>query len=700
MPPKRGSSAARAFNAPEPMPTRNTRSQSRNAESVIDRSSLVADPVARKGAPRGVSASEAEIPSSPRRNEDSDDDVEVGAENGESHVVTQVSEEDLEFMCQCVHKLGSTTENILSHYRVFGDKDKLARRAFMMDMDGFASVRKQFLVDKAYAPFLHWAWATTRLTKDELDALKVAVALANLATLLQTIWEGARKDLDEAGSPSAENLRIIDEDFKDLLIGNFQIDVTEAVMNLALEVRVAHVLAALAKANKNSDARKILYDIFCEHREDPTSAQINAALENGPYKHFAGIDTQKPDSLFREHIAVFSKHIGKNNVTFSNLPTLRKQYPAKSLLATIQSVFREFGGPIRVSRGIWKQLEYREQSPNEFFDAASGGEDDISSDEDESQPIVRASDAEAGHSLFRDQADAEALERVQATADGGIFAVDHGAAPFPSTLSHRTADRASSTSANQHQHNKRTHDKATTGDDDDDDDDDDDIFETDTRSISEAAYRKRRLIQKADATRVDQEIRQQQQQQREHSPFLPSSSLSTFTTAVGGSTQADNYARQANSVVPRNDPHSSSTTTTTIVLADGDASSRPRARPLTHGGRVRWSQHDDEALLASIGKHYAKWADIERQANHLFEHPRDQQAYRDRARNLKVKYILNDEALPYGFDWVTLGSKEKERLLRHGKNYKRMEADIDKSSGRPTNTEYIPVRVRDTPRSE
>jgi hypothetical protein len=552
-------------------------------------------------------------------------------------------------MCQCVHKLGSTAENILSHYRVFGDKDKLARRAFIMNMDQFASVRKQFLVDESYAPFLHWAWATTPLANDELMAFKVAVILANLATLLETIWEGAWKDLDEAGSPNVD---------------------------------------------------KIIYDIFCDHRKDPTSTQINAALANGPYKHFAGVDTQELDSLCHEHIAVFSKYIGQNKVTFSNLPTLRKQYPAKSLLASIQSVFRELGEPIDASRGIWKQLENRDQSPNEFFDAASGGEDDSSSDEDDSQPIVRASDAEAGRSLFRDQADAEALERVQATADGGTFAVDHGAAPLASALSHRPVDRKSSTPANHHQRNKRTHVQATTGD--DGDDDDDNVFETDTRSISEAAYRKRRLISKADATRVDQEIRQQQQQQQqqqqEHSALLPSSPLSTSTTAVAGSTQVDKHARQANSVVPRNDPRG--TTTTTVALADGDALSKPRPRPPMHSGRVRWSQHDDEALIASIGKHYAKWADIERQSKHLFEHPRDQQAYRDRARNLKVKYILHDEALPYGFDWITFGPKEKERLLKHGKNYKRMEADIDKSSGRPINTEYIPVRVRDTPGSE
>ncbi|PMB63803.1 hypothetical protein BM221_010274 [Beauveria bassiana] len=700
MPPKRGTRATRAFTATEPMPTRSTRSQSRQAGPVKDRSSLVADPIARKGAPRGVSASEAEIPTSPRRNEDSDDDVEVGAENGRLHVVAQVSEEDLEFMCQCVYKLGSTAENILSHYRVFGDKDKLARRAFIMDMDNFASVRKQFLVDEGYAPYLHWAWATTPLTNDELDALKVAVILANLATLLETIWEGAWKNLDEAGSPNVEKLRIIDEEFQDLLTGGFGflINVTEAVLKLALEVRVAHVLAALTKADKNSDARKIMYDIFCDHRKDPTSAQINATLENGPYKRFASIDTQELDSLCREHIAVFSKHIGKNNVTFSNLPTIRKQYPAKSLLATIQTVFRDFGEPIDASRGIWKQLEHRDQSPNEFFDAASGGEDDISSDEDESQPIVRASNTDVGHSLFRDQADAEALERVQVTASGGIFAVDHGAAPFPSALSHRPADRVSSTPANHHQRSKRTHDQATTSD----DGGDDDVFETDTRTISEAVHLKRRLTTKADATRVDREIRrrQQQQQQQEHSPFFPSSSLSTSTTAVGGSTQVDKHARQANSVVRRNDPRGTTTTTNTVALADGDASSVPRPRPSMHNGRVRWSQHDDEALLASIAKHYAKWADIERQAKHLFEHPRDQQAYRDRARNLKVKYILNDEPLPYGFDWVTLGPKEKERLLKHGKNYERMEADIDKNTGRPTNTEYIPAQVRDTPGSE
>ncbi|KAM3513583.1 hypothetical protein MY11210_002778 [Beauveria gryllotalpidicola] len=718
MPPKRGNREKPAFTAPEPMPTRNTRGQSRQAEAYVgaaeqdngmmtrasraklsssapvgpvkDRSSLVADPVARKGAPRGVSASEAEIPTSPRRDDDSDDDVEVGAENGQEHVVAQVSKEDLEFMCQCVYKLGSTAENILSQYRVFGDKDKLARRAFMMHMDNLASVRKQFFVDESYAPFLHWAWATAPLTSDELDAFKVAVILANLSTLLETIWEGAWQDLDEAGSPNVEKLRIIDEEFQDLLVGDYRFDVTEAVMNLALQVRVAHVLAALAKADKNSDARKIMHDIFCDHRKTPTSAQINATLENGPYKHFAGLDTQELDSLCREHIAVFSKHIGKNNVKFSNLPTLRKQYPAKSLLASIQSVFREFGEPIDASRGIWKQLEHRDQSPNEFFDAASGGEDDISSDEGESQPIVRVSDTEAGRSLFRDQSDAEALERIQATADGGILAVDHGAAPFPSALSHRPAGRESSSPANDDQRNKRTYDQATTGDDDDDDDDNE--FETDTRIISEAVYRKRRLISKADATRVDQEIRQQRQRQQQQQQPFPSSHppLSTSTTGVAGSTQANNYARQANSVVPRNDPRG---TTTTVVLADRDVPSRPRPRPATHSGRVRWTKHDDEVLLACIAKHWGKWTAIEREEAHLFEHPRDQQAYRDRARNLKVNYMLHDEPLPFGFDWVTFGPKEKARLLKHGKNTERKEADIDKS-GRPINTAHMPVPVR------
>ncbi|KJZ70630.1 hypothetical protein HIM_09985 [Hirsutella minnesotensis 3608] len=73
-----------------------------------------------------------------------------------------------------------------------------------------------------------------------------------------------------------------------------------------------------------------------------------------------------------------------------------------------------------------------------------------------------------------------------------------------------------------------------------------------------------------------------------------------------------------------------------------------------------------------------------------FEHPRDQQAYRDKARNIKVDKLLRDEPLPPHFDRVVLGPKEKRKVMGCGKNPYRTEAEVD-DDGRPFNTEYDPA---------
>lgn len=60
-----------------------------------------------------------------------------------------------------------------------------------------------------------------------------------------------------------------------------------------------------------------------------------------------------------------------------------------------------------------------------------------------------------------------------------------------------------------------------------------------------------------------------------------------------------------------------------------------------------------------------------------FEETRNQQALRDKARNLKVLYLESDKVLPPGFDQVVLGQKEKNAVTKCGRNPDRREDELD-----------------------
>jgi hypothetical protein len=109
--------------------------------------------------------------------------------------------------------------------------------------------------------------------------------------------------------------------------------------------------------------------------------------------------------------------------------------------------------------------------------------------------------------------------------------------------------------------------------------------------------------------------------------------------------------------------------------------------------RQAWSERDSNTLIGLVASRAAGWAEIEREENHRFELPRNAQAYRDRARNMKVDFLISDAVLPRGFDLITFSKKEIDRLQKLGKNPARLEADVDRN-GRPTNTEYVPLEAQ------
>lgn len=114
--------------------------------------------------------------------------------------------------------------------------------------------------------------------------------------------------------------------------------------------------------------------------------------------------------------------------------------------------------------------------------------------------------------------------------------------------------------------------------------------------------------------------------------------------------------------------------------------SRRRTRLPVLRQRQPWTDHDSAVLLEVIRDRQAAWATIERLDNDRFEYPRNQQAYRDKARNMKVDCLMTDAILPPCFDLIALGKKEIDKLESCGKNPDRKEADI--VDGKPIFTEF------------
>lgn len=126
--------------------------------------------------------------------------------------------------------------------------------------------------------------------------------------------------------------------------------------------------------------------------------------------------------------------------------------------------------------------------------------------------------------------------------------------------------------------------------------------------------------------------------------------------------------------------------------ASGRRSASSEARhdhrqPAWQKQRRPWSQADEDTLIDLVANCNASWAVMEKHHGDRFEHPRNQQAYRDKARNVKVDLLMRDAPLPPCFDNVILGPKEVDKVVRAGKNPNRYELDFNKD-GNVTNTEY------------
>ncbi|KFY98529.1 hypothetical protein V500_01629 [Pseudogymnoascus sp. VKM F-4518 (FW-2643)] len=94
--------------------------------------------------------------------------------------------------------------------------------------------------------------------------------------------------------------------------------------------------------------------------------------------------------------------------------------------------------------------------------------------------------------------------------------------------------------------------------------------------------------------------------------------------------------------------------------------------------RVKWSLSEEEGFISLIEQYGTGWADLfaRGQAEGIFHEKRGQVSLKDKARNMKVDYLISRAPLPRNFDLIALGKKEVDKVLNKGQNPYRKEGEI------------------------
>ncbi|GAW21397.1 hypothetical protein ANO14919_109160 [Xylariales sp. No.14919] len=129
---------------------------------------------------------------------------------------------------------------------------------------------------------------------------------------------------------------------------------------------------------------------------------------------------------------------------------------------------------------------------------------------------------------------------------------------------------------------------------------------------------------------------------------------------------------------PGNTPAATNLTKADLTtLSQAARANRLANQGRAHQVREKWSDVDTDHLLDLIADRELNCSWAKMQAAGGFQTYRNQQAIRDKARNLKKGYLCADAILPSGFDFVYLSKKEIRDVIAAGRNPDRKEDDID-----------------------
>ncbi|KAM0356077.1 hypothetical protein ACHAPU_000471 [Fusarium lateritium] len=454
-----------------------------------------------------------------------------------------------------------------------------------------------------------------------------------------------------------------------------------------LDLRTWLFIQVFSQPGNKVDHRDLLVSVFCR---DPERLGSNdeeempsdyPTLFAGNYFRELGGKNYDLDELCATRVAHIIKIISKNNRDAA-AAQLMKEFSLHNLVDELQkcviSLYRVLNDEESVRSVTEPPIEYQQG----MDDSQDGG--DFGS---ESQSIVRVGSQDVEPSLFVGQTSLRALHgesraRLYAPPSNQQRAASRSAAPhdyhqhsnadlmrspFPPASSLRLGHKAN---ADNERGQKRPRPIA--------EDDEEDPFETDNRDIDPA--KRDELRRRMPPPPIPQPVSRPPQK---HAPAPPQSSGSDFPSFQQESSQESSLQ------VASKSPSSSMPDFDAIRKAASQRTKEARmADNERQGGkqRVQWSQRDSQVLIDLVAEYGVRWSTIQTHGDDLFEYPRNQQAYRDRARNIKTELLIIDVALPPNFDGVALSNKEIQKIKTAGKNPYRRENDVDEQ-GNPINTE-------------
>ncbi|KAH7158124.1 hypothetical protein B0J13DRAFT_671811 [Dactylonectria estremocensis] len=659
---------------------------------------LLSNPIPRRGARvAGRAPSVASIVTLPPRAADEETELGDGdhiAEALSQDLVAHGVDDEAQatrykIMEQVLPDLIKTSEELMGRLERANYEDPVFHGLIAVKKSAFHGAR-QFFEEEHTSPLIDLAQAA--IIKNGGDSVTSASAIvrANIVTVLDEVHilkAGQKED------PS-DLLEMLDIWFPSLFI------VPKTLFQdpqLTLDIRTWHLIEVLNSQEGKLDFKKTIADVFCKPEDDGLSYTIRFA--SGPFKSLGEADHDDIEEIVSDRIAKIIPIVKKDKKTYG-VGKLREMFPLEQLLDDLGAWLAETYGMLK-SPDL-QDGPKRGPEPEQFVDAEEEIGDSQTDIASESQPIVRAGEeAEIEPTLF-DRGkpfiyfDAQNRANSMAPPSGQQQAVPRPGAPRD-YREHTNADLLGSPlppssalvlerkQANaQASASKRPRVDDPFGS-DDEDDEEEDPFETDSRPVD-----------KGKRAAISAMMPPPKRPRAAPAPTAPSLSPSSqFPQSSQAESEDLKRARvEPTPIAPMTSQSSQFPQPTqddfeNLRRAKIEVSQRARMQTTTFAKqRHVWSHHDTALLIQLIRDRHAAWSAIERYDNDKFEHPRNQQAYRDKARNMKVDYLMTDAIMPPRFDLVALGKKETDRLMSLGKNPARKEADVD-LHGRATNTEYL-----------
>ncbi|KID72556.1 uncharacterized protein G6M90_00g091070 [Metarhizium brunneum] len=652
--------------------------------------SLSKDPIPRRGAQQRNDAASIASLSSRRKTrseiaEDEDEELESSQPQpgGDSLQEDSLSPDDVEkhqIMASLLSDFTRATEE-LQRRLVNGDyQNKVFAAVLKSKRSTFHSILENYLKSKEFFSFIDLSWVERLSNRTDGDArILNASSCANIVTAL----DGIQHIKDNTVEDILPVLKGLDSAFMHLFTSE---DSTEDHWKLALDLRTCYFIEALAAQGAQSDLEQTVVSVFCKDTDSKNYAHI---LTHGPFKSLTrNHETETSD----DEDELISKRASElYTIAFQNkkdhgLGQLRESWPLDRTLKELsQCLVQWYVNSKDAERGQRAGLnEQTEPGRESWHDAEETIPDSVT----ESQPIMRPTGEEPkGASLFQGAKSLRDLQpgpnRNQVAPPSNQQHHNKTSSPIPSdypedeTRDLLRSDVIRDPARAQKRKRNNNDDEA----DDDYDDDDDDDFEDDTREVPPSRVsqiKAQAAVQAAKRQRLptNPPSRSMPPPPRPTSSQPPSTAEPDFEIIKKLKSEAIARARARaldSSQHLSSSAHPPSSAITTHAIAT------PAKQ------RYVWSNRDCNVLLRLIKERHAAWAAIEREHSSEFEHPRNQQAYRDKARNMKVDLLIMDAVLPTGFDLVTLGKKEIARLLSLGKNPYRREHEQE--NGMALNTD-------------